>query len=204
MPSTPALSRRLSTHCRFLARHVTMNRYRSPEIVLAFMINIPWMSPGKHWSDDETCSFMASALTIAIDISLDKVIVPSFCNSKVVPPQIAQSECIAARKALDLDGFQHIAPSSALGRRLLRCRERVWLALFVLDRGWVHSCARKIRLLMLDGSVCLARGRSYTVPVTPLIESCDEWHKSDLADIWDGSIISSTVLRRDLVRYPRA
>lgn len=52
-------------------------------------------------------------------------------------------------------------------------------------------------------SVCMARGRSYTVPLTPLIESCDEWHSSDIADIWDGSIISSAVLRRDLVRLRR-
>ena len=45
----------------------------------------------------------------------------------------------------------------------------------------------------------MARGRSYTVPLTPLIESCDEWHSCDIADVWDGSIISSAVLRRDLV-----
>lgn len=48
----------------------------------------------------------------------------------------------------------------------------------------------------------MARGRSYTVPLTPLLESCDEWHNSDIADVWDGSIISSAVLRRDLVRQP--
>ena len=45
----------------------------------------------------------------------------------------------------------------------------------------------------------MARGRSYTVPLTPLIEYCDEWHRCDIADVWDGSIISSAVLRRDLV-----
>jgi hypothetical protein len=53
-------------------------------------------------------------------------------------------------------------------------------------------------MLMLS-SVCLARGRSFIVPVTPLVETCDEWHRSPIADIWDNSIISSTVLRRDLV-----
>jgi hypothetical protein len=35
--------------------------------------------------------------------------------------------------------------------------------------------------------------------MTPLLETCDEWHDSDIADVWDGSIISSAVLRRDLV-----
>jgi len=28
--------------------------------------------------------------------------------------------------------------------------------------------------------------------------TCDDWHKSDIADGWDGSLISSTVFRRDL------
>ena len=95
------------------------------------MVNIPWMSPGRHWSDDETCSYMAIALTIAIDISLNKSIV----HSKSEMMGVAQSECITARKALDLDGFQNVDPESPLGMRLLRRRERVWLALFVLDRG---------------------------------------------------------------------
>ena len=113
-------------------------RYRSPELVLAYMINIPWMSPGKHWSDDETCSYMATAMTIAVDISLNKVITPSPSKSQTTP-QVAQSDCISAKKALELDGFHDVDPSSPLGRRLLRRRERVWLALFVLDRGYVYS-----------------------------------------------------------------
>ena len=113
-------------------------RHRSPELVLAYMINIPWMSPGKHWSDDETCSYMAAALTVAVDISLNKVIVPSPSKCQITP-QVAQSECITAKKALDMDGFHDVDPSSPLGRRLLRRRERVWLALFVLDRGYVPS-----------------------------------------------------------------
>jgi hypothetical protein len=45
-------------------------------------------------------------------------------------------------------------------------------------------------------SVCLARGRSYTVPPTTLIESCDRWHLSNIADPRDGPM---AVLRRDLV-----
>lgn len=47
--------------------------------------------------------------------------------------------------------------------------------------------------------VCLARGRSFTVPLTPIIEDCDHWHQSALADVWDGSLVSSAVLRRELV-----
>jgi hypothetical protein len=37
------------------------------------------------------------------------------------------------------------------------------------------------------------------VPVTPIIEHCDNWHQSPISDVWDGSIVSSAVLRRDLV-----
>jgi hypothetical protein len=135
-PTTAALSRRLSNHSRCLANTIVMNRHRSPEVVLAFMINIPWMSPGKHWSDDDTCYYLTAALTIAVDVSLNKVIYPSPSNSHIASPQVAQSDCITARKALDLDGFHDVDPSSQLGRRLLRRRERVWLALFVLDRGY--------------------------------------------------------------------
>jgi hypothetical protein len=138
MPSTAALSTRLSNHCSHLAHEAMMKRHRSPELVLAYMINIPWMSPGKHWSDDETCSYMAAALTVAVDISLNKVLVPSPSKCQVTP-QVAQSECITAKKALDMDGFPDVDPSSPLGRRLLRRRERIWLALFVLDRGCVLS-----------------------------------------------------------------
>lgn len=48
-------------------------------------------------------------------------------------------------------------------------------------------------------SVCLARGRSYTVPPTTLIENCDRWHLSNIADPRDGPMNSMAVLRRDLV-----
>jgi hypothetical protein len=35
--------------------------------------------------------------------------------------------------------------------------------------------------------------------MTPLVETCDHWHVSEIADTWDGSIVSVVVLRRDLV-----
>lgn len=96
--------------------------------------------PGKHWSDDETCSYMAAGLTIALDISLDKLIVPSPSSSlDGIHEGREPSDYITARKALDLDGFRDVSPASDLGRRLLRRRERIWLALFVLDRGQVLS-----------------------------------------------------------------
>lgn len=136
MPGAAAISRRLSSHCKLLAQRVLSRRHRSPEIVLAFMVNIPWMAPGKHWSDDETCAYMSAALTIAMDISLDKMIVPSPNSSlKNIYEGREPSSCIAAKKALELDGFPDVDPDSALGRRILRRRERIWLALFVLDRG---------------------------------------------------------------------
>jgi hypothetical protein len=183
MPNTAALARRLAGHRERLAQRVINKRHRSVEIVLAFMVNVPWMSPGKHWTDDETCAFLSMALTLALDLQLNKIVVPS---PTIRPPgfleKIAKADCIDASKALQLDGFGNIDPTSAGGRRLLRTRERVWLALFVLDRG-----------------ICLARGRPYAVPTGPLIDSCDTWHISDIADRWDGSIISTAVLRRDLV-----
>jgi hypothetical protein len=135
LPTAAAVSKRLSAHCKYLARHVMANRNHSIEIVLAFMLNIPWMSPGKHWSDDETCSYMAMALTIAMDISLNKLILMPGESLANMPAGTAQSDCITARKALDLDGFQEVDVTSTFGRQVLRSRERVWLSLFVLDRG---------------------------------------------------------------------
>jgi hypothetical protein len=177
-----ALSTRLSIHCRKLAHIVIESRFKSVEIVLAFMITIPWLPPGDHWADDETCPYLAVALTMAMDISLEKTILPSPLiadNSRL--EGVTRSDCIEAAEALAIDGFDDIDPLSPMGRRLLRRRERTWLALFVLERG-----------------VCLARGRKYTLPVTLPVEMCDNWHKSDIAGTWDGSIVSVAVLRRDL------
>lgn len=176
-----ALSTRLSNHCQKLAHIVIKSQFKSVEIVLAFMINIPWLPPGDHWADDETCTYLAVALTVAMDISLEKIVVPSLLSARVSRLEgVARSDCIDAAKALTIDGFDDIDPLSPMARRLLRRRERTWLALFVLERG-----------------VCLARGRNYTLPVTPLIETCDNWHKSDIAGTWDDSIVSVAVLRRD-------
>ena len=136
LPKAEALSRRLSHHRNNLAQKVIFNRSRSVEIVLAFMVNIPWMQPAKHWADDETCAYLSMALAIALDLSLNKIVVPS----PTIRPagfldRAAKAECIDSTKALQLDGFPQVDPSSVWGRRLLRTRERVWLALFVLDRG---------------------------------------------------------------------
>lgn len=72
LPSEAALSKRLSRHCLFLANNAVIQRCRSVEIVLAFMVNVPWMAPGKCLGDDDTCAFIAMALTIAMDLSLNK------------------------------------------------------------------------------------------------------------------------------------
>ena len=143
------------------------------------MICIPWTSFGEHWADDETSRYLSMAITVALDLSLNKIVtdVPSnFGHARV-----ARSDCLDARRALEMDGFTDVDATSLWGRRLLRRRERAWLSLFVLERG-----------------SCLARGRSYTLPMSPLIEHCDRWHISDIADTWDGSVISIAVLRRDL------
>ncbi|KAK5945306.1 hypothetical protein PMZ80_002510 [Knufia obscura] len=182
LPDTGALSKRLSNHCKLLVQRIVAGGYRSLEIVLAFMVNVPWMQPGKNWAmDDQTCFYLSTAMTIAIDLSLNRIVVPSpTMRPHGIMEKIAQADCIEAQRALDLDGHTDVDPESTLGRRLLRARERVWMALFTLDRG-----------------VCLARGRPWTVPTGPLIDTCDAWHASDIADKEDGSMIASCVLRRD-------
>lgn len=182
LPNAAALSRRLSTHRDRLTNEIVNKRYRSTEVVLALMVNIPWMTPAKTWAEDQTCNFLALSLTTALDLSLNKVVIPS---ATIRPAKFwdstGKADCINVQRALQLEGFPDLSPSSTLGKRLLRTRERVWLALFTLDRG-----------------ICLARGRPYTVPKGPLIQSCDTWHISDVAEKWDGSLVCAAVLRRDL------
>ncbi|KAI0173147.1 hypothetical protein GGR52DRAFT_542099 [Hypoxylon sp. FL1284] len=180
-PSMESLYTRLSNHRQKLASLVMAKRYKSVEIVLAFMVNIPWISTGDHWADDETSTYLSMALTIALDLSLNKIILPSSTEPRSPRDTIAVADCISGRKALGMEGFSDVDPDSPRGRKLLRRRERAWLSLFVLERG-----------------VCLARGRDYVLPMSPLIENCDQWHLSDIADRWDGSIVSVAVLRRDL------
>ncbi|KAL4923332.1 uncharacterized protein BDV17DRAFT_245929 [Aspergillus undulatus] len=181
LPSAAALSTRLSRHSKHLAHKVMQERLRSVEIVLAFMVNVPWMAPGDCLGDDDTCSYIANALSVALDLSLNKIVVPSTSFDSSLPRRLAKADCIDARRALQIDGFHDVGPASDRGRKLLRRRERTWIALFVLERG-----------------VCLARGRSYTVPPTALIENCDCWHMSDLADSRDGAMNSMAILRRNL------
>lgn len=179
--SAAALSKRLSKHCKYLALKVMQKRHRSTEIVLAFMINVPWMGPGLHSSDDETCWYVSLATTIAIDLQMPKISMPTEAFNSSVTGTLARQDCIDPELALRSGGFKDVDPNSELGRRLVRRRERCWIALFVLERG-----------------MCLARGRSYTLPMTPLIRTCDRWHISDIADSMDGALVSMAVLRRDL------
>ena len=137
MPSAAALSRRLSNHCRNLVNRIISNRYRSVEIVLAFMVNVPWMFPGKHSADDETCWYVSMATTMAIDLSLHKIIMSVESLRDHKSGGFSRADCIDPRAALSLDGFADVDPSSDLGRRLLRRRERCWISLFVLERGLV-------------------------------------------------------------------
>ncbi|KAJ5639890.1 uncharacterized protein N7484_007752 [Penicillium longicatenatum] len=181
LPSAAALSKRLGRHCKWLAKQVMAQRHRSVEIVLAFMVNVPWMAPGERLGDDDTCSYIAMALTVALDLSLNKIVTPSSSFDRDLLSRLARADCIDAKRALHMDGFDDVEPNSEWGRRLLRRRERTWIALFVVERG-----------------VCLARGRSYTVPPTALLEHCDVWHRSDIADRRDGPMNSMAVLRRDL------
>lgn len=135
LPSEAALSKRLSRHCLFLANNAVIQRCRSVEIVLAFMVNVPWMAPGKCLGDDDTCAFIAMALTIAMDLSLNKIVTPSSSFDSGLLKRLPKVDCIDAKRALHMDGFDDVDVNSEWGRRLLRRRERAWIALFVLERG---------------------------------------------------------------------
>lgn len=181
MPSAAALSKRLSNHAKKLAHRVMIDRYKSVEIVLAFMVNIPWMFPGEQSTDDETCAYISMANTVATDLSLHK----SLVSTEMLDPGsgigLARGDCLDPRSALAMDGFPDLDPWSERGRLLLRNRERCWISLFVLERG-----------------MSLARGRPFSVPMTRSLKDCDSWHRSDLADPLDGHLVSMAVLRRDL------
>ena len=181
IPSAAALWKRLAKHAKLLANRAMTQRFRSVEIVLAYMINVPWMLPGEQSADDETGLYLGTAMTVSIDICLDKVIAPSENVDGNGHPRLPTSDCIENKRALYMDGFTGIDSNSEWAQRLLRRRERAWISLWNLERG-----------------VCLARGRRYACPMTPLIQHCDSWHVSHLADKHDGSLISMVVLRRDL------
>lgn len=181
LPETAALAKRLLIHRKYLAEQVIVKKFRSVEIVLAFMVSIPWMPPGQHATDDDTSLYLSTAVAIALDLSLDKVITPSSTFKADLVRQIPRGECLDAGKALAMDGLEDVDAESAWGKRLLRRRERTWIALFVLERG-----------------VCLARGRSYCVPKTSLIQYCDYWPSSIDSDLQDGPMVSMAALRRDL------
>jgi hypothetical protein len=181
MPSAGALAKRLLIHRQFLAQQIIARRFRSVEIVLAFMVNVPWMHPLEHAADDDTGVFISIALSIALDLSLNKIVIPSWSFDQDLLRRIPKADCIDAKKALAMDGFEDVEVRSEWGQRLLRRRERVWIALFVLERG-----------------VCLARGRNYCLPITPLVKYCDRWHTDGISDAQDGPLISMAVLRRDL------
>jgi hypothetical protein len=181
MPSASALAKRLLIHRKYLVEQVIAKRFRSVEIVLAFMVNIPWMHPLEQAADDDTGVFISIALSIALDLSLNKIITPSQSFGPDLHKKIPKADCIEAKKALAMDGFEEIDTQSLWAQRLLRRRERAWIALFVLERG-----------------VCLARGRSYCLPITPLVTYCDTWHAHAISDQQDGSLVSMAVLRRDL------
>ncbi|PNH71686.1 hypothetical protein VD0001_g5854 [Verticillium dahliae] len=178
-PQDAALSKRLSTHAKSLAHRVVIRGHKSVEIVLAFMVNVPWMFPGQHSTDDETCWYVSMAMTIAIDLSVHKLLVSTDMLGSAAA--VARGDCVDPRTAMAIDGLGNIDPASTMGRRLLRRRERCWIALFVLERG-----------------MSLARGRSFTVPITRSLRDCDNWHRSDIADPADGHLVSMAVLRRDL------
>ena len=91
-PSLEALYKRLSNHRQKLASLIVANRYKSVEIVLAFMVCVPWISAGEHWADDETSTYISMALMIALDLSLNKVILTYPDEPRTPRESVATSE----------------------------------------------------------------------------------------------------------------
>ncbi|XWW96401.1 hypothetical protein V2A60_004375 [Cordyceps javanica] len=181
VPTAGSLSKRLSNHVKTLAQHVITRRHRSVEIVLAFVVNIPWIFPGQRSTDDETCWYISMAATIAIDLLMHKTLVSKRVLDTGIGLTLARGECLDTSTALEIDGYEGVEPWSERGMILLRSRERCWISLYVVERG-----------------MGLARGRPFMVPVTRLIKDCDDWHKSTIAASQDGHAVSMAVMRRDL------
>ncbi|KAM0259732.1 hypothetical protein ACHAQJ_003166 [Trichoderma viride] len=180
MPTAGPLSKRLFNHVKMLAQKVTNDKYKSVEIVLAFMTHIPWIFPGDHTMDDETCIYISIATTIAFDLSLHKVLMPMDVLESG-STTVSRGECLDPRAALAIDGFPDVDPWSEQGQLLLRARERCYISLFVVERG-----------------MALARGRPFMIPITRNIKDVDTWHRHSLADEQDGPVASMAAVRRDL------
>jgi hypothetical protein len=132
-PSTGTLAKRLRIQTQRLAKHIFTSAFRSVEIVLALIISAAWLSPSEQGpAGDETFTYIGVASTIAMDLSLHKIIMG---NSAAQRADISTSDCIDPAKALALDELGNVDPNSLWGRRLLRRRERAWLALFSFERG---------------------------------------------------------------------
>lgn len=135
MPHAGALSKRLSNHVRTLVNKVICDKHKSIEIVLAFLVNLPWMPPGERSTDDETCFYVSTATQVAIDLGLHKVLTLDQAIPSTFRASIGRSECLDARAALAMDGFRGVDPTSERGRLLLRNRERCWISLWAVERG---------------------------------------------------------------------
>ncbi len=135
VPTAGSLSKRLSNHVKMLAQRVITRRHRSVEIVLAFVVNIPWIFPGQRSTDDETCWYISMAATIAIDLLMHKTLVSKKVLDSGIGLTLARGECLDTDTALEIDGYEGIEPWSERGMILLRSRERCWISLYVVERG---------------------------------------------------------------------
>jgi hypothetical protein len=176
LPGNAVLSDRLSSHVQLLTKHVVNENLRSVEIVIALLVNVPWAPViSGVLSEDVACFNVALALKIALDLNLNRPVTFQTQDHRM------DRGGMTAAKALVIDGHPDLNPDSGHARILLRQRERTWIALFVLERG-----------------VCLARGREFTVPISPLVRECEAWSRAEDACRWDVSMCSIAALRRDL------
>lgn len=155
MPHASALSKRLSNHIRILVERVIRNKHKSVEIVLAFLVNLPWMPPGERSTDDETCFYVSTATQIAIDLGLHKVLAIDLADLSTSRASTGRSESLDARVALAMDGFRGLDPRSQKGRSLLRNRERCWIALYTVERGSVEIWDRREYIILTCTTGCV-------------------------------------------------
>lgn len=71
-------------HADRLAKVVVARRYRSLEIGQAFLVRLPWMEPGRRQADDSTWFYTSYALTISVELGLDRTFSASWSPEKLV------------------------------------------------------------------------------------------------------------------------
>ncbi len=143
MDTQESASTRLGIHLRNLLVQIIRFGYKSVDIVTAFLVIIPWISPGEHVSDDPTTQYAALAVNMALDLHMDKPVDcrPGYGVLEVIDVHGGGGNASYAGISLSpeqvcaIDGLREVELGKEMLGRLFRSRQRIWLALFILDRG---------------------------------------------------------------------